>query len=137
MEMGVADCLPRIVALSDFLTRDADTQWLATGGPQDRNKELFVAAIATKQRDGGLKGISMLNAAPVGEGRCNTSYTSTTYFAQSCIVTHATAFRAFYNRINFGSDFVQAYANGDGSGRVFLIPAGEGGCVAVMTEAFY
>jgi hypothetical protein len=52
-------------------------------------------------------------------------------------VTHTTVFRAFYNRVNLGSDFVEAYANSDGSGRLFLFPAGEAGCVAVTTEAFY
>jgi hypothetical protein len=46
-------------------------------------------------------------------------------------------FPAFYQRIEFGSDFVEAYATADGSGRLFLFPAGDAGCVAVKTETFY
>ncbi len=136
-QWGISACLGRIVTLSDSLTRDSDSRWLATRGRSDPNSELFAATIATKKEAAGLQEISNLHAAPVGNGHCNTAYSSTIYVAQPCQKTHAIVFPAYYQRIDFGSDFVEAYATADGSGRLFLFPAGDAGCVAVKTETFY
>lgn len=135
-EWGVAACLHRVAALSNFLVADVEFRWLAARGPNP-SEESFVATIATRRPDGSARGVSVLHAAPIGSGGCNTSYSSTIHFAKSCRDVHDNFFRAFAHQINFGSAFADAYATSDGGGRLFLFDTGVDGCVAVMTETFY
>lgn len=134
-DWGISTCLPRIATLSQFLTQGADTNWLLTRGSNDANRSLFTATIVAHEPASGLRGISSLYAAPV-EGGCNTAYESTIYIPQSCAEAHARLFPAFTTRIDVG-EIAEGYATADGSGRVFLLAANDGGCVAVKSEIGY
>ena len=135
--MGVSTCLARIVTLSEFLTGNTVYDYLAAGGTTDPDGELFTAAVAAKERPSGLAGISFLNAAPVAGGKCNTSYSSAIYFPQACNITHETLFKSFSKKLDFKADFVEAFSTANGSGMLFLLPAGAGGCVAVKSEILH
>jgi hypothetical protein len=134
-DWGVSACLPRIVTLSQFLTQGADTNWLLTRSSEDADGSLFAATIVAHEPASGLRGISSFYAAPVGSG-CNTAYESTIYLQRSCADARANVFPAFTARIDAGP-IAEAYATPDGSGRLFLLPAGESGCVAVKSEVTY
>lgn len=136
-DWGVSDCLGRVVTLSDFLTKGASARWLLTRGTNDANKEMFSATIAAKEVASGLAGISNLYASPAGDGRCDAAYQTTVYLPESCSDAHERVFPRFLTRIDLGSEVADAFATVDGSARLFLLPAGASGCVAVKTEILY
>ena len=48
-----------------------------------------------------------------------------------------TVFPSFSTPIELGSEFAQAFTTEAKTARLFLLPAGESGCVAVKSEIFY
>jgi hypothetical protein len=136
-EWGVARCLGRVVFLSQFLTQGTTANWLLTRGQNNPDAELFSATIIAHEQATGLRGISNFHVAPVANGGCNTAYESTLYYAGTCAQTHERIFPAFTQPVELGSEVAQAFTMSDGTGRLFLMPAGETGCVAVKSEIFY
>jgi hypothetical protein len=135
-EAGIVDCLPQIANVAQFLTRGSTAQWVLTHG-ENADRTMFSATIAAREDATGIGGISNLYATPTGAGRCNLGYESTIYFPMSCAEAHAQAFANVATSVPLGSDVVEAFrAAGDG-GRLYLMPAGPSGCVAVKTEIFY
>jgi len=134
--LGVDACLDRIVYLSRFLTQRTSSDWLLTHGPRDADRQLFSATIASQENATGLRGISNFYAAPVGGG-CDAAYQSTVYLPITCERAHESVFAAFVDRLDLGGDVAQAYAVRGGTARVYMLPAGENGCVAVKTEISY
>ena len=96
-----------------------------------------MASIAAQENTSGLVGISNVYAAPVRGAACNAAYQSTVFIPQPCQQAHQSVFGNFQTPINLGSTVVAAFANPSGSTRVFLLPAGSNGCVAVKTESFF
>jgi hypothetical protein len=134
---GVSQCLGGVVYLSSFLTNGMTANWLLTRGTEDAGDELFAATIVGEESATGLRGISNLYAAPVRGGGCNTAYETTLYIAAQCAQARDTIFPTFTTPIDLGSNMAQAFTTERGAGRLFLLPAGPAGCVAVKSEIFY
>jgi hypothetical protein len=135
-QWGIAQCLGGIIDTSGFLTRNTDAFWKLSRGPTNPDREMFTATMVTRDRGTGVGGISGMFAAPAGTGACNTAYLSTLYFPEPCARTRESSFAVFNQKLDLGP-IAEAFATADGRATLYLLPAGETGCVVVKSEAFY
>lgn len=135
-QWGVGTCLSSIAGLSDYLTRDMSYTWRAQRGNRDANGEMFIAALAEQETATGTKGMSVLFAAPVAAGGCNAAYQTTVYYPAACPQVQEAVFATFSTKVEFG-DIALSFSTPEGGAVIYMLPAGEAGCVVVKTEQFY
>ena len=134
---GIRQCLAEIVAISDSLTRDAEYSYRLVRGETDPDQEMFSSTVAANVAAQGISGLAGFHVAPMANGRCNSAYQTVVYYAEPCDEAWTNRFQAFSQRLEFGGDVAAAFTTTQGNAGLYLLPAGESGCVAVRTESLY
>lgn len=134
---GIRQCLAEIVALSDALTRDADYSYRLVRGETEPDKEILTGTVAAGIAAEGTSGLARFHVAPIAAGGCNSAYQTVVYHAEPCSETWTDRYQAYSQRLDFGGTIAAAFATPEGNAGLYLLPAGESGCVAVRTESLY
>jgi hypothetical protein len=133
---GIQTCLAAIVSTADGLTRNTDYNYRLMRGQQDPDQEMLSGVVAAREPKSGISGISSFYAQPTVAGRCDIASQTTIYFDEPCARVRQGRFPAFTTQLDFGQ-IAAAFTTADRRESLYLLPAGESGCLAVSTAATY
>jgi len=133
---GIEACLAAIVSTADNLTRNTDYNYRLTRGGHDPDNEMLSGVLAAREPKTGISGISSFHAQPTASGQCDIASQTTIYFDEPCAETRQNHFPTFTTQLEFGQ-IATAFVSAEGGQSLYLLPAGQSGCLAVSTGTAY
>ena len=133
-DAGVRTCLPRIEQTGNFITANTESKALLFLPPADADRQITSASYEVKLPDNVIAYASM-SAAPTIDGGCDSLYETVTYRADSCADV---ARKGFPDARPAG--VLQQHImvlQGNANYKVFLMPVGPQGCVAIKKEVLF
>ena len=134
---GVRTCLERIDQVSKYITAKTQSKFIMSMPPADVDvdRQITSATFEVKLPNEVVAYASM-TAAPTTDGGCDALYETVVYWANSCAVV---AEQGFPNAKQIGviQQHIKVLLQENANFRVFLLPAGNEGCVAIKKEVVY
>jgi hypothetical protein len=127
---GVLSCAGRVEQVARFLGtgNEVGFLFLLPPPPRDQRMVALTMAIGTKDVSGAYASADFA-ASPQG---CGASYETVTYWPDQCDAVVAKHFAGVRKAPDLGKSI--AALDAGGNARIFLMPAGEAGCVTIKKE---
>ncbi len=133
---GVRTCLERIDQVSKFITAKTQSKFVMSLPPADVNVDRHITSASFEVKlPSKVVAYASMTAAPTTDGGCDALYETVVYWTNSCTDV---AQKGFPNAKKVG--VIQQHITvlqGNTNFRVFLMPAGPQGCVAIKKEVLY
>jgi len=131
---GVKTCLDRIERTGNFLTENSKSKAIMYLPMADIDRQLTSASYEISYPNNTIAYASM-TAAPTADGACDSLYETVVYWANSCTDLAEKGFPGT-KVIGVVQEHIRVL-QGKGNLRIFLMPAGPEGCVAIKKEVIY
>lgn len=131
---GVRTCLESVEKVSNFMIANSRSRWFVFLPPANADQQVTSASFELEMPDRSVAYASM-SAAPTSDGSCDSLYEAVTYWAAPCADVAA---KRFPQAKLVGALQQQILVlQGGPQLRIFLMPAGVQGCVAIKKEVIY
>ena len=132
VEAGVKKCLPAVKYVSNYLIGDRYVGAFSSWNPDSPNMQMFTSII--EQDYGSLTTLTNMTVSPVASGQCAAVYNQIAYWQKSCISISKEIFGE-YEYMGTVNNNVALLKNGANQNvAIYLLPAGDNGCVSVKKE---
>jgi len=129
---GVSKCLGRINQVTGFVTANSQSGTYLFVSPSQPDRSMVSANIEI-QTNNALT-LASTSFAPTGSDGCSGVYEAVTYWAENCDLVSAKGFPQL-KKMGVIQRHVQVL-QGDGTMRMFLMPAGQG-CISIKKEVIF
>lgn len=133
---GASKCINRVNQVTSFVTTNTSNSGLVINAPgAEANQKLLASVIEAVDASGNTSFVSTSFAPGSGPADCSATYDAVTYWPAACSVVASRNFDKFkpaqplYKNINT--------LDGGPLAKVYLMPAGAGGCVSIKKEVLY
>lgn len=131
---GVRTCLARMEQTGNFITANTQSKGLLFLPPEDVDRQVTSASYEVQLSNNAVAYAS-LSVAPTTAGDCDTLYETVAYWPLSCPDVAKNGFPEA-RQVGFLQQQIMVL-QGDANLRVFLMPTGPHGCVAIKKEVLY
>lgn len=131
--VGVRTCLPRIEQTSNFLTANTQSKAILFLPTADADKQITSASFEIQLSSKAVAYASM-TAAPAPAG-CDALYETVVYWTGSCAEVAKKGFPTA-KPLGVVQQYIQVLQAGPNL-KIFLMPAGDQGCVAIKKEVIF
>lgn len=129
---GVSKCLGRINQVTSFITANSQSGTYLFVSPNQPDRSIVSANLEVQAKN--ALTFASTSFAPTGSDGCSGMYEAVTYWAESCDVVSAKGFPQL-RKMGVIQRHVQVL-QGDGTMRMFLMPAGQG-CISIKKEVIF
>ena len=131
---GVRTCLERIEKVSNFIVKNTQSKFVMSLPPADVDRQIASASFEAQLPNKAIAYATM-TTAPTTDGGCDALYETVAYWDSSCADI---AKKGFPGTKSLG--VLQQHIivlEGNNNLKIFLMPAGPQGCVAIKKEIVY
>lgn len=129
---GVNKCLGRINQVTNFVTANSQSGTYLFVSPKEPDKSIVSANLEVQAKN--ALTFASASFAPIGSDGCGGMYEAVTYWAENCDIVGAKGFPQL-KKLGVIQRHVQVL-QGDGTMRLFLMPAGQG-CISIKKEVIF
>ena len=131
---GVRTCLERIEKVSNFIVNNTQSKFVMSIPPADADRQITSASFEV-QLPSKAVAYATMTAAPTTDGSCDVIYEAVAYWDKSCtLVSQENYSKA--KPLGVVQQKISVLSVGP-TIRVFLMPAGQQGCVSIKKEVVY
>jgi hypothetical protein len=131
---GVKSCLPTIEKVGNFVTANTRNRGFVFLPPKDADMQVTSASLEVELPNKSIAYASM-STAPTKDGSCDALYETVTYWDAPCPDVAAKGFPQA--KLTGALQQQILVLQGGPQLRIFLMPAGAQGCVAIKKEVIY